>query len=85
AMPFIRHDTMTERPFASKDFPMVRDNARTRIETLFAPAAKSRAIALSPNGQYFMVLGASSVDEAARRSLESCGAIAGVACMVVAV
>jgi adenylate cyclase len=32
-----------------------------------------------------MVLGASSVDEAARRALESCGAISGVACMIVAV
>jgi hypothetical protein len=30
-------------------------------------------------------MGASSADDAARRSLESCGAIAGVACMVVAV
>lgn len=32
-----------------------------------------------------MVMGASSTDDAARRSLESCGAIAGVACLVVAV
>jgi adenylate cyclase len=32
-----------------------------------------------------MVLGASSADDAAKRSLESCGAIAGVACMVVAI
>lgn len=83
-MPFVRHDAITERPFASKDFPLVRDNARTRLETMFAPAAKSRSVALGPNGQYFMVLGASSVDEAVRRSLESCGAIAGVACMIVA-
>ena len=52
---------------------------------MFVPAAKSRAIALGPGGQYFMVLGASSVDDSARRSLESCGAIAGVACLVVAV
>jgi adenylate cyclase len=83
-MPFVRRDPITERPFAAKDFPLVRDNARTRLETMFAPAAKSRAVALGPNGQYFMVLGASSVDEAVRRSLESCGAIAGVACIIVA-
>lgn len=83
--PFIRHDAMTERTFASKDFPMVRDPAKIRLENMFAPAAKSRSVALGPGGQYFMVLGASSVDDAARRSLESCGAIAGVACLVVAV
>lgn len=83
--PWVRHDTMTERPFVSKDFPMLRDQARNRVENIYAPAAKSRSLALGPNGQYFMVLGASSVDETTRRSLESCGAIAGVACMIVAV
>lgn len=83
--PFIRHDAMTERAFASKDFPIVRDPAKVRIENIFVPAAKSRAVALGPGGQYFMVLGSSSTEEAARRALESCGAIAGVACMVVAV
>lgn len=83
--PWVRRDPMTERAFASKDFPMVRDPAKVRLENMFAPAAKSRSVALGPGGQYFMVLGASSVDESARRSLESCGAIAGVACMIVAV
>ncbi|WP_409191160.1 adenylate/guanylate cyclase domain-containing protein [Bradyrhizobium sp. RDM4] len=83
--PWLRHDAMTEHPFASKDFPMVRDATKVRLENMFAPAAKSRAVALGPGGQYFMTLGAPSVDEATRRSLESCGALAGVACMVVAV
>lgn len=83
--PFVRHDAMTERAFASKDFPMVRDPAKVRLENMYVPAAKSRAVALGPGGQYFMVMGASSADDAARRSLESCGAIAGVACLVVAV
>jgi adenylate cyclase len=83
--PWVRHDAMTERAFAPKDFPMVRDSQKVRLENMFVPAAKSRSIALGPGGQYFMVLGASSADESARRSLESCGAIAGVACLVVAV
>ncbi|MET4716418.1 class 3 adenylate cyclase [Bradyrhizobium japonicum] len=83
--PWVRHDAMTERAFVPKDFPMVRDPAKLRLENMFVPAAKSRAIALGPGGQYFMVLGASSVDDSARRSLESCGAIAGVACLIVAV
>ncbi|WP_407116098.1 adenylate/guanylate cyclase domain-containing protein [Bradyrhizobium sp. LMG 9283] len=83
--PWVRHDAMTERPFASKDFPMVRDAGKVRLENMFVPAAKSRSVALGPGGQYFMVLGASSDEDAARRSLESCGAIAGVACLVVAI
>ncbi|MBH5401241.1 adenylate/guanylate cyclase domain-containing protein [Bradyrhizobium sp. CNPSo 4010] len=83
--PWVRHDAMIERPFASKDFPMVREPQKVRIENMFVPAAKSRSVALGPGGQYFMVLGASSADDAARRSLESCGAIAGTACMVVAI
>jgi adenylate cyclase len=83
--PWVRHDTMTERPFVSKDFPLLRDQAKVRIENMYVPAAKSRSVALGPAGQYFMVMGASSVDETTRRALESCGAIAGVACMIVAV
>lgn len=83
--PFVRHDAMIERPFASKDFPIVREPQKVRLENMFVPAAKARSVALGPGGQYFMVLGASSADDAARRSLESCGAIAGVACLVVAV
>ncbi|SEN04161.1 adenylate/guanylate cyclase domain-containing protein [Bradyrhizobium sp. OK095] len=83
--PWVRHDTKIERAFVSKDFPMLRDQARNRVENIYVPAAKTRSVALGPNGQYFMVLGASSVDEATRRSLESCGGIAGVACMIVAV
>lgn len=83
--PYFRHDPMTERAFASKDFPIVREQQKVRLENMFVPAAKSRSVALGPGGQYFMVLGASSADDAARRSLESCGAVAGVACMIVAV
>ncbi|MBP0112683.1 adenylate/guanylate cyclase domain-containing protein [Bradyrhizobium vignae] len=83
--PWVRHDAMVERPFVSKDFPMVRDAGKVRLENMFVPAAKSRSVALGPGGQYFMVLGASSDEDAARRSLESCGAIAGVACLVVAI
>ena len=83
--PWFRHDAITERAFAPKDFPLVREQAKPRLETIYMPAAKSRSVALGPGGQYFMALGATSVDDAARRSLESCGAIAGAACMTVAV
>jgi adenylate cyclase len=83
--PWFRHDTMTERAFAARDFPMVREQARARLENMYAPAAKSRSVALGPGGQYFMIIGAVSADESSRRALESCGAFAGVPCMIVAV
>lgn len=83
--PYFRQDATTERTFASKDFPIVREPQKVRLENMFVPAAKSRSVALGPGGQYFMVLGASSAEDAARRSLESCGAIAGAACLVVAI
>jgi adenylate cyclase len=83
--PWFRHDTMTERPFAARDFPMVREQAKVRLENMFAPAAKSRSVALGPGGQYFMIIGAVSADESSRRALESCGAFAGTPCMIVAV
>jgi adenylate cyclase len=84
--PWFRHDSVTERAFSAKDVPLVREQARTRIENIFAPAAKSRSLAIGPSGQnYFMVIGSSSPEESIRRALESCGAIAGVACMIVAV
>jgi adenylate cyclase len=82
--PWVRHDPMTERPFVAKDFPMVAPQAKTRLENMYAPAAKSRAVALGPGGRYFTVMGAGSPDEASRRALESCGAFAGVACQIVA-
>ncbi|MDA9440843.1 addiction module protein [Bradyrhizobium sp. CCBAU 51745] len=83
--PWYRHDAITERAFVPKDFPMLRDQFKTRLENIYMTAAKSRTIALGPAGQYFMGLGGTSIDDSARRALESCGAIAGSACMIVAV
>ena len=83
--PYFRHDAMTERAFASKDFPIVREPQKVRLENIFVPAAKSRSVVFGFGGLFFLVLGVSSAEDAARRSLESCGAIAGVACLVVAI
>ncbi|TPQ34415.1 addiction module protein [Bradyrhizobium guangdongense] len=82
--PFMRHDAMTERAFVSKDVPLIRDQGKQRLETMFVPAARSRALALGP-GQYFMNSGSPSPEEAMRRALESCGAIAGGPCLIIAV
>jgi hypothetical protein len=68
------------------DVPLMRDPGKARLENMFVPAAKSRALALGPDGaQYFMTIGSQSPEESMRRALESCGALAGATCMIVAV
>ncbi|QDW36071.1 adenylate/guanylate cyclase domain-containing protein [Bradyrhizobium sp. KBS0727] len=83
-LPWVRHDTATEQPFAAKDVPLTRDAGRTRFENVYVPGRKTKTIALGPGGAFFFLTAMDSVDEAMRRSLESCGAIAGVPCMIVA-
>jgi len=82
--PWITHDPSTERPFSAKEMTMVRDQGKSRLEAAYAPGRKSRTIAIGPGGQFIFMTGSENVDEAARRSLESCGFLAGVPCMIVA-
>jgi hypothetical protein len=82
--PWIRRDPSTEKPFAVKDIPLIRDAGKTRLETSYVPGRKSRTIALGPGGQFFFNFNVDTVEESARRNLEACGATAGVACMIVA-
>ena len=83
-LPWVRRDSSTEKPFASKDVPLTRDAGKARLEAMYLPARKTKAIALGPGGQYFMTVGTETAEEAARRSLKSCGAISGVPCLIVA-
>jgi adenylate cyclase len=83
-LPWIRHDAATEQPFAAKNVPFTRDGGKARLEAVYAPARKNKALALGPGGALFFPLALDSVEEAARRALESCGGIAGVPCMIVA-
>jgi adenylate cyclase len=83
-LPWIRHDPVTERPFAADEMPLIRDTGKTRLENSYAPGRRTKTIALGPGGQFFFSTGVETVDDAARRNLEACGALAGVACMIVA-
>ena len=82
--PWIRRDASTERPFNSKEVPLIRDQGKARLEAVYLPGKKSRTIAVGPGGQFIFNTASESIEESARRSLESCGFIAGVPCMVVA-
>jgi adenylate cyclase len=82
--PWVRHDPSTERPFTAKDMPMVRDQGRERLDKNYLSARKSKSIALGPGGQLIFYSTIESIEEANRRTLETCGALAGVPCMIVA-
>src|SRR5215468_10273428 len=41
-MPWVRHDPITERPFAVKDVPLVRDAGKARLESAYASGRKAR-------------------------------------------
>jgi class 3 adenylate cyclase len=84
-LPWIRRDPSTEKPFAAKDVPLVRDPGKVRIENNYVPARKTKSIAIGPGGQFFFDFGYETVEESARRNLEYCGAVVGVACMIVVV
>jgi adenylate cyclase len=82
--PWVKHDQTIERPFAAKDVPLARDSGKTRLDSGYTPSRKTKAIALGPGGQFFFYTNQESAEEATRRTLEGCGAVAGVPCMIVA-
>jgi len=64
--------------------PIVRDQGKARIENVYPPGRKSKTLAIGPGGAFFFMFGTESMGESARRVLETCGAVVGVACMIVA-
>ena len=84
-MPWIRRDASIERTFNAKEVPLIRDAGKERLDKNYLSAKKSKSVAVGPGGQFIYFVGVETMDEANRRSLESCGALAGVSCMVVAV
>src|SRR5439155_19760175 len=83
-LPWIRDDAATEQPFVAGNVPLTRDGGKARLENVYAPARKNKALALGPGGALFFPIALDSVEEAVRRALESCGGIAGAPCMLVA-
>jgi len=82
--PWIRHDAATEQPFTAKYVPLIREAGKARLENVYVPARKNKALAIGPGGALFFPMISDSVEEAVRRALESCGGIAGAPCMIVA-
>jgi adenylate cyclase len=84
-LPWMRRDPSTERPFASKDVPFAREPGKARLENTYVPGRKSKAIAVGPGGNFIFYTDGATVAEVVRRTLETCGALAGAPCMVVAI
>ena len=85
-LPWVRRDSAIEQLFAAKNVPLAREGGKARLETVYVPARRNKALAIGPGGGIlFFPIAQESVDEAVRRALESCGGIAGVPCMVVAI
>ena len=84
-LPWVRHDPSTEKPFAAKDMPFARDPGKARLESAYISGPKSKSIAVGPGGQFIFYTGGDTTEESERRTLETCGAIAGAACIIVAI
>jgi hypothetical protein len=82
--PWVRRDPSTEKPFVAKDLPLIPNAAKASFATTYPASRKSKSIAVAPNGLFYYHGGAESAEDSTRRSLESCGALAGVACVIVA-
>jgi class 3 adenylate cyclase len=83
--PLFRNDLSVISPVAAAVVPLVPEQGRVNIERVFLPGRSPKALALGPRGGFFFVLNQENRDEAVRRSLESCGAGAGVPCLLLAV
>ena len=83
--PWVKHDPSTARPFDPKAVPMLRDTGLSRLESSYVPGHKSKSVVLGPTGQMFYNFNQDNIDDSVRRNLETCGAVVGVACMVIAV
>jgi hypothetical protein len=83
-LPWIKHDTSIERAFVANEMPLLNGPEKAKLESRYVPFGKIKSIALSPLGAYAFRF-ADTAEESVRRSLETCGAFAGIPCIIVAI
>lgn len=83
--PWVRRDPLTTRPLVVDEIPLVRPAGKTTIEKNYVPGRAPKAMALGPKGGFFFLTNQENADEAVRRSLEICGNVAGIPCLLIAV
>jgi adenylate cyclase len=84
-LPWVKRDPTIEKPFSPAMMPFMRDQARARLQSAYVSGNKSKAIAVGPGGNDIFYTDGASVAEVVRRALETCGALAGAPCKIVAV
>jgi class 3 adenylate cyclase len=82
--PWFIRDPSIERPLVADDVPLVKENGKATIAQRYGELHKPKVLVIGPLGGVHFY-SQETVEEAARRALESCGGSAGVPCMVVGV
>ncbi len=83
--PWVKRNPSVERPFAAAQLPLATPNAKDQANKSYPGFARSKALVLAPNGNWWSTSAQASPEEAMRRSLERCGYASADACMVIAV
>jgi hypothetical protein len=78
-------DPTVERPFAAREMPLIDDVAKARLERKYVPASENKSIAIGPYGEMVFIGGAENIEDSLRQTLQGCGAIDRVACIIIAV
>jgi adenylate cyclase len=54
-LPWIRRDPSTEKPFAAKDMPLVRDPGKARLESSYTPGKNTKSVAVGREDNSFTI------------------------------
>jgi hypothetical protein len=54
-LPWIRRDPSTEKPFAAKDMPLVRDPGKARLESSYTPGKTTKSVAVGREDNSFTI------------------------------
>jgi adenylate cyclase len=83
--PWLIRNPAIETPFVAEQMPLLSERNKAIWAKGYPQLPTPKAAALSPRGQAIDFYGGSEGNEDVRRSLEACGHMAGVPCMIVAV
>ncbi len=83
--PWLVPNPSVERPFDSMYVPLINDGSKAKLAKDYGGGATSKALALTPTGIWHYASGVSNPEEAIRLTLERCGQLGGVPCMLLAV
>jgi hypothetical protein len=81
-MPWV--DSSVQRPFVASQIPLASLDTQRTAERAYGGAPRSKAVAVGPSGHHFATTGDAGAEQAMRRTLERCGAINKVPCIVLA-